>query len=275
MDLYRKIEKRPFIFKQLTGLERQEFKKIMKKLKPLWKKKHQAKKKVPGRPYGLVSLENYLICLLLYYRCYTTQLFIGFLFKLDDATISRSIKRLEPILVKVVAIKKARSLSQEEMEKLIIDATEQRIQRPKKKQKKYYSGKKKQHTIKTEIQINGVGRIVNISKPSPGSNHDMAIRKSHDPLPEDSLVLADSGYQGLQEIHKNIRLPIKGYKNKPLDALNKAYNKELSSNRVPVEHKIRELKIFKIIGSTHRNTIGSYGLKMNIVAGLVNVKNGF
>jgi hypothetical protein len=275
MDLYRKIIKRPFIFKQLTGLEIQEFWQIIKKIKPLWKKKYQYKKKVSGRPYGLVSIENHLVCLLLYYRCYTTQLFIGFLFSLDDATISRSIRRLEPILVKVIAIKKERSFSEKDMEKLIIDATEQRIQRPKKKQKKYYSGKKKQHTIKTEIQINGVGRIVNISKPYPGKNHDIAIRKLHDRLPRGSLVLADSGYQGLQETYKNIRLPIKGYKNKPLNLSDKAYNKELSSARVPVEHKIRELKIFKIIGQTYRNSISSYSLKMNIVAGLVNFKHGF
>ena len=182
MDLYSKIRKRPFTFKRLTGLKHEEFQQIIKKLAPLWEKKYEAKKKVSGRPYGLESLENHLLCLLLYYRCYTTQLFIGFLFNLDDATISRSIRRLEPILVKIVAIKKQRSLSEKEIEKLIIDATEQQIHRPKKGQRKYYSGKKKLHTIKTEIQINGAGRIVNISKPCPGKKHDIALRKSHDPL---------------------------------------------------------------------------------------------
>jgi len=206
MNLYSKIRKRPFIFKRLTGLETKEFQQIIQKLEPLWKQKYEAKKKVSGKPYGLASLENHLLCLFLYYRFYTIQLFIGFLFSLDDATISRSIRRLEPILVKIVAIKKERSLSEKEMEKLIVDATEQRIHRPKKGQNKYYSGKKKLHTIKTEIQINGAGRIVNISKPCPGKKHDIALRKFHDPLPKSSLVLADSGYQGLQKIHKNIQL---------------------------------------------------------------------
>lgn len=275
MNLYLKIKKKPVIFKRLTGLEIQEFKQIIKKLKPLWKRKYEAKKKVSGRPYGLVSLENYLLCLLLYYRCYTTQLFIGFWFHVDDATISRSIRRLEPILVKIVAIKKQRSLSEKEMEKLIVDATEQRIQRPKKKQKKFYSGKKKQHTIKTELQINGDGRIVNLSKPFPGKIHDIAIRKSHNHFLPSSLVLADSGYQGLQHIHKNIRLPIKSPRNKPLDLSAKVHNRSLASERIAIEHKIREVKIFNIIAQTYRNRIGSYGLKMNIVAGLVNFKNGF
>ena len=106
MNLYLKIRKKTFIFKRLTGLEHKEFQQIIKKLAPLWKKKYEAKKKVSGRPYGLESLENHLLCFLRYYRCYTTQLFIGFLFNLDGATISRSIRRLEPILVKIVAIKK-------------------------------------------------------------------------------------------------------------------------------------------------------------------------
>ena len=53
------------------------------------------------------------------------------MFNLDDATISRSIRRLEPILVKTVAIKKERSLSEKEMEKLILDAIGQHIHHPK------------------------------------------------------------------------------------------------------------------------------------------------
>jgi hypothetical protein len=48
-----------------------------------------------------------------------------------------------------MAITKTRHLSQEEVEEIIIDATEQPIERPKKGQKSFYSGKKKRHTNKT------------------------------------------------------------------------------------------------------------------------------
>ncbi len=61
--------------------------------------------------------------LLLYYRSYITQIFIGFLFGIDDSRVCRSIKRLEPILARVMAITKTRHLSQEEIEEIIIDAT--------------------------------------------------------------------------------------------------------------------------------------------------------
>ena len=88
-------------------------------------------------------------------------------------------------------------------------------------------------------------------------------------------MLADSGYQGLQKIHKNIQLPIKSRKNKPINSSSKAYNRKLASERIAVEHKIRELKIFKMVGQTYRNTLRGYGLKMNIIAGLVNFKHGF
>jgi hypothetical protein len=45
-------------------------------------------------------------------------------------------------------------LTEEEISYYLIDATEQEINRPKKGQKKYYSGKKKKHTIKNQIIIN-------------------------------------------------------------------------------------------------------------------------
>ena len=63
----------------------------------------------------------------------------------------RSIKRIEKIVIQVVHIEKKREISSEDAEYLILDATEQPIQRPKKGQKKYYSGKKKRHTIKTNM----------------------------------------------------------------------------------------------------------------------------
>ena len=41
----------------------------------------------------------------------------------------------------------------------IIDATESKIDRPKRKQERWYSGKKKQHTIKTQIEV-GVDTMI-------------------------------------------------------------------------------------------------------------------
>ena len=56
-------------------------------------------------------------------------------------------------MAKKVTIAKDRSLTSQEVLKLLADVTEQPTQKPVKKQKKSYSGKKRRHTIKTEIIV--------------------------------------------------------------------------------------------------------------------------
>ena len=85
----------------------------------------------------------------------------------------------------------------------------------------------------------------------------------------------DSGYQGIQDIHPNADFPYKTSKNKPLDAEEKEYNTALSRVRVVVEHIIGDLKAFKILADRYRNKRKCYGVKFNIIAGIVNLKNGF
>ena len=70
------------------------------------------------------------------------------MFGIDDSRVCRITQRLEPILASVMAIAKHKKLSKEEIENLIIEATEQPIERPKRRQKPYYSGKKKRNTLK-------------------------------------------------------------------------------------------------------------------------------
>ena len=272
--LYTKVSKKPLIFLRITGLAPEQFNSLILRINPSWDK-NQAKKTKTGRPYQLGSLENQLLSLLMYYRVYTTQEFIGWLFGSDKATICRTIQRLAPLLVNVVSIKKAPQLSQEELETLLIDATEQTIERPKSNQKTYYSGKKKRHTLKTEIITNLQGRIVAVSKTYPGRYHDLSIRRGGKELPPSSMVLADSAYQGLQREHENLIIPFKKSKKKPLTAGQKEYNSKLSRVRVRVENKFREMKIFRILSHTYRNKRVKYGLIINIIAGLVNFKNGY
>ena len=107
--------------------------------------------------------------LLIYYRFYTMHLFIGSLFGVDDSTICRRFAVLESLVVGAVALKKDRTRRQDDLETLLIDATEQPIERPVRGQRRFYSGKKKRHTLKIEVQVTEAGRIVAISKPFPGA----------------------------------------------------------------------------------------------------------
>ncbi len=271
---YIELRKKPRTFKSLVGVEVNEFDKILKKVTPLWDKEVVGAYKRRGRNLKL-SVGDLLLVLMMYYRSYITHEFLGHLFGVHNSRVSRLLSRLEPLVIRVVSIKKERKLSREEVEVLLIDTTEQQINRPKRKHKKHYSGKKKKHTLKTEIRTTIKGRIVGVSSTAPGSVHDFEMYKRGVPVPKESLVFADSGYQGLQKSHLATKIPYKKKRGKKLCKEEKAYNTALSRVRIKVENVIRQLKIFKILSERYRNARKRYNLKFNIIAGIVNLKNGF
>ncbi len=271
---YTKIRKSPIIFNRLFGISVSQFEEILLKTEPQWQKHVINRYKRPGRDYKL-ELADMLLLLLLYYRSYITQMFVGYLFDIDDSRVCRIIRKLEPILAGELALTRTKHLSQADVETLIIDATEQPIERPQKNQKQYYSGKKKRHTLKTEIRITRKGRIVHVSRPRHGSMHDFSLHKEEPPIPPGSRAFVDSGYQGLDKIHPPTELPYKATKTKPLDKEEKEYNHALSRYRVIVENIIGDIKTFRILSDRYRNKRKRYGIKFHIVAGIVNLKNGF
>lgn len=272
---YKAVATKPQIFLKLTGVTVDQFQEIASKVKPGWEKEVEAKKKRHGRTGNLKTFEDKLLALLLYYRTYITHEFIGYLVNLDNSNICRLFKKLEPLVAEKIVIKKDRSLTQEEIIKIIADVTEQPTQRPKKKQRKFYSGKKKRHTLKTEIVIQDNGKILAVSRTTQGRRHDFRIRKEGKPLPGNSEKFVDSGFQGLQKIVRNVVLPFKGTKKHPLSIEQKKHNSKLASFRVKVENKIRELKIFKILCDVYRNFQKKHNMRFNIIAGIINLKCGF
>lgn len=274
--LFVKVIRRPHHFLRLTGLTPSNFWQLHKRVLPKWEKATQKQK--AGRPYALLGLEEHLFCLLLYYRLYTTQVFLGHALRVDAATVCRTIKRLEPILANICELKKERNVTKDEVEYIIFDCTEQPVRRSTKNQQAYYSGKKKQHTVKTEIAITNQGEILYVSPPAPGSKHDFALHKEHAPQPPqmaDILRIGDSGYQGCQALYKHVLLPRKKQAKGPRKDEDILHNRTVAQKRIRVEHKLRKVKIFRILGDKHRNPLTTYGLKTTIIAGLVNMKAGF
>jgi len=274
---YNHISSKPQVFLRLTGLQVYEFEKIVEKVHPLWEKEIVGRKKSHGRNEKLKALEDKLLSLFIYYRTYVTHEFIGYLFDIHNANISRLFKKLEPLLAKKVSIKKDRSLTSDKVMKLLADVTEQPTQRPKKSSKKRqsYSGKKKRHTLKVELIMKDDGQIINVSRSRPGRVHDFRIRKEGKALPLNSEKYVDSGYQGLQKLVNRVTLPFKRRKKSPLTEEQKLHNWRLASFRMKVENKIREIKIFKIMSETYRNFQKKHNLRFNIIAGIVNLKHAF
>ena len=177
-------------------------------------------------------------------------------------------------MVQVFTIPQKRVLKQEDIAPLI-DATEQSIERPKKDQETYYSGKKKRHTLKTQIRTTTYGKILDVSQTHPGSLHDFALDKKEPPPPKNAHLYADSGDQGLDKIHQRVEIPYKKPKKGELPDAEKDYNQTLSRIRVKVENVLAQLKVFKILSARDRNKRLRYHEKFRIIAGIVNLKNGF
>ena len=262
-------------FQRLTGVEAPLFLEMVERLRPRWHKRVVEPKNRAGRPWGIGGLEDHLLVLLILYRCAITQDFLGLLYGVDKAAISRALHRIEPIVAKVLGVKRTIRVSPEEAEVLIVDATEQPIQRPSRKQRCWYSGKKKRHTIKTEAIITQQGRIVSVSPPVPGRVSDITVRRRGPALPKGSRLYADSGYQGVQEDHPDVEIPYKKTKKQKLTKEERAYNHALSRFRVRVEHTFAKIKSFRMFSERFRYSKATYAAKFSAIAGIVNIIAGF
>jgi hypothetical protein len=105
-----------------------------------------------------------------------------------------------------------------------------------------------------------------------GTAHDFKMFKESaaEVLPEDIIVLGDSGYQGMAECLANAIIPYKASKNHQLTDEEKLYNRMVSGQRIAIEHINREIKIFRICKEVYRGK-GKRGLlRVRLIASLYN-----
>ena len=106
-----------------------------------------------------------------------------------------------------------------------------------------------------------------------GKTQDFALFKaSRTVLPQTTLCLADSGYQGLDKRHPNSRTPKKKTKLHPLTEEDKADNLDISRQRIGCEHMIGRLKVFKILSERYRNRRKRFRLRFNLIAAICNLE---
>ena len=196
---------------------------------------------------------------------------------MDKITICRTIQGMEKLAKPLFGVKRAPGVTKKEAEALIVDCMEQPIHRPGDDavQKRHYSGKKKRHTLKNEYIVTKQGRIASVTPSEPGSRHDLTIRRSGRNLPKRARAYADSGYQGYDKEHKAMEFPYKKPKGGKLNEEEKEYNAGLSRFRVRVEHKIGQVKRFRIASDVFRNPRRTHFTKTSIIAGIVNMESGF
>lgn len=154
---------------------------------------------------------------------------------------------------------------------VIVDVTETRIERPKHRQRSFYSGKQKCHTLKSQLVIDAQTQQVICTFFGKGRRHDFQLFKAsgiHFHRLTESLQ--DKGYQGMQTLHGRCRLPKKKPRGGQLTVEDKADNRQLARERVGIEHVNRRLKVFRILSGRYRNRHKRFGLRCNLIAALYN-----
>ena len=175
-----KLKQKPETFTRLTGLSVEKFNLMYQELQTIYEKynrnrlaRNNRKRKIGGGGQFKLDLKDRLLMLLMYYRLYVTHAFLGFIFGIDDSNVCRNINPLQPLLAKIFKIPERKiCMSEQEVVEVFIDATEQHINRPKRGQRKWYSGKKKRHTIKHQVIVTETGKIKGIGNSCYGKTHD-------------------------------------------------------------------------------------------------------
>lgn len=259
------------------GLSPEEFYKLLPffdvEIQRSKRKRKKKNKKNAGRKSKLNTSEKKMYYALYYLKTYPTFDVLGGIFGMDRGTACkwahRYVDTLLEALVKADVIPKTKIKSREEfieffpeLKIVITDGTERRKRRPKNKdeQRKYYSGKKKCHTIKNVCIGDKNKRIIYVSKTYPGKEHDKTIflnEKLYNFLPDYIKALFDLGFEGLEKDcpdMKNIIKPTKRKKGqKELSKTVAKKNRKISSKRVVIENAFAGVKRLKVTWDIFRN----------------------
>src|SRR5882762_3304582 len=254
----------PAVFRHLTGITVEVFDALAEVVVPAVEAAHREALDRPDRQravgggddFDLPWIDHVLVAIV-WLRQYPTQEVLGFLFGVSDSTARRAVERCLPVLEKAgrdtmrmpdpgrgrrkklpALLKDTPGLA------VVIDSFEQRTQRPKRRQRAYYSGKKKAHTLKTQVAVDEEsGGIVDVPDSVPGRWADIKLlEKSRllKRLPKGVGGIGDLGYVGIGALHPvgagaSPRRKPRGKDRPPED---RKYNRAFSRRRIIVEHGI-------------------------------------
>jgi len=106
-----------------------------------------------------------------------------------------------------------------------------------------------------------------------GTTHDFKIlKKSKLEINENANIKTDKGFQGIKELYPKAEVPHKASKHHPLTKEQKQYNRQLAQERIVVEHRNRECKIFRICKEQYRGKHKNYEKTWKLVSAIVNLK---
>ena len=163
------------------------------------------------------------------------------------------------------------------LDQVLVDSFETPVSRPSLPavQKKFYSGKKKRHTIKSQIITDARGEVLSVETGHPGPFSDKTLYEQSAAAGQYPRAArrADLGYQGVPEMllpHKRVRGKA-GQKGPELTPAQKDENRYAASQRVYVEHGVRRCKAWRILRDELRLGLGLFPMIASATVGLVHL----
>jgi hypothetical protein len=274
----------PSIFRNLTGLTVAAFDQLLDDLRPAFAADHRRRLDRPDRQRAIGGGDDFdlppddqFLLTIFWLRHYPTQETLGFLFGVSDSTAKRAIDRCLPLLeaagrdtMRLPDPGRGRRKNLSTLLKdtpdvaVIIDTFEQAVQRPKRRQKRFYGGKMKRHTLKSQV-----------ADSVPGPTADITVLKESKllkRLPKGVGGLGDLAYVGIADLHPEglgatARRKPRG---QPRSLADRRYNKAFSRRRIVVEHGIGLFRRFQALTQTDRHFRKRHTARVRAVAGLVN-----
>lgn len=285
----------PNVFQKCTGVTVPLFDDLVDDVLPFYMEAEERRLNRPQRQRGIgaghpfeLDVGDHLLLTVIWLRLYPIHEVLGYLFGVSDSTVSRLIERVLPILEQSgrdgigmrlpdPGRKRRRQLPDllKDIPELtvIVDSFEQRVQRPP-HDDSHYSGKKKQHTLKSQIAVDrDTGRIVDVSDSVPGPTADIKLLEQSgllERLPDEVGVGGDLAYLKLATLRRygfSPRRKPRGKDRPPEDVI---YNRAFSQFRIVVEQTIGQVRRFQSITATDRNHRRNHSARVTAVAGLVN-----
>jgi hypothetical protein len=86
------------------------------------------------------------------------------------------------------------------------------------------------------------------------------------------FIVADKGYQGIDQLGLMTLIPFKAKKRQALDRYLQRLNLEINRRRIGIEHVFGALKRFRILSTTYRNRRSRLVLRFNLIAAIYNLE---
>ncbi len=286
----------PSAFRSLTGLTVDAFDHMLPGLLAAFAVDRRRRLDRPGRQRAVgggddfdLSVADQFLLTVVWLRHYPTQECLGYLFGVSDSTALRAVRRCLPLLeaqgkdsMRLPDPGRGHrrdlpALLKETPELAVIVGTfEQRTQRPRRRQRAYYSGKKKAHTLKSQVAVDEEGHIADVADSRPGRWADLKVFRRSGLVGK--LIragvgaLGDLGYVGLDGVSPRLRgaTPRRKPRGKERPARDRRYNRAFARRRIVVEHAIGRLRRYQALTAVNRHGRKGHAARVRAVAGLVN-----